>query len=171
MYNKRTKKNKKQELAGTPVKPVEERKQKMEMNLQLVKKLFEEKKAAAAAEREQERKNSVPQVLNPQGLTMTVFGFFEAEADSYLAVGGTARYKISNGQMYYLKWYNDQYPTTELTSLIKEAEENPYCIYNWENLSILMSELIEDHNSSQNLMGAKQDLSLDSVTAHIRNRI
>lgn len=143
----------------------------MEMNLQLAKKLFEEKKAAAAAEREQERKNSVPQVLNPQGLAVTIFGFFEAEAESYIAAGGTARYKVSNGQLYYLKWYNDQYPTTELTSLIKEAEENPYCIYNWENLSILMSELIEDHNSSQNMLGAKQNVNLDAVPEHIRARL
>lgn len=143
----------------------------MEMSLKLAKKLFEEKKAAAAAEREQERKNSVPRVLNPQGLAVTVYGFFEAEAESYLASGGTARYQITEKQLYYLKWYNDQYPTTDLTALIKEAEENPYCIFDWRNTQILLTELVEDYNSSKDLLGAKQNVSLDDAPPHIRARL
>ena len=143
----------------------------MEMSLELAKKLFEEKKAAADAEREQERKNSVPQVLNPQGLAITVYGFFESEADAFIACGGTPRYQITEKQLYYLRWYNDQYPTTDLTALIREAEENPVCIYDWRNLSIMLTELVEDYNSSKNMLGAKSTVDLDSVPAHIRARI
>ena len=143
----------------------------MEMNLEMAKKIFETKKQAAAAEREQERKNSVPQVLNPQGLAITVYGFFESEADAFIACGGTPRYQITEKQLYYLRWYNDQYPTTDLTALIREAEENPVCIYDWRNLSILLTELVEDYNSSKNMLGAKPTVDLDSVPAHIRSRI
>ena len=143
----------------------------MEMSLQLARKIFEEKKKAAAAEREQERKNSVPTVLNPQGLAVTVYGFFEAETDAFLACGGTPRYQISEKQMFFLKWYNDQCPTTDLTALIKEAEQNPVCIYDWRNLSILLTELVEDYNSSKNMLGARSTVDFDAVPAHIRARL
>ena len=143
----------------------------MEMSLELAKKIFEEKKAAAAAEREQERKNSVPSVLNPQGLAIMVYGFFESEADAFLNCGGTPRYQITEKQLYYLKWYNDQYPTTDLAALIREAESNPVCIYDWRNLSILLTELVEDYNSSKNMLGAKLTVNLDNVPAHIRARL
>lgn len=143
----------------------------MEMSLQLAKKIFEEKKAAAAAEREQERKNSVPQVLNPQGLAITVFGFFEAEAESYLACGGTARYQITEKQLFFLKWYNDQYPTTELTSLIKEVEENPVCIYDWRNLQVLLTELVEDFKAAKEWKDQEEEINFDAVPPHIRARL
>ena len=143
----------------------------MEMSLELAKKMSEEKKAAAAAARAQERTNSVPQVLNPQGLAITVYGFFESEADAFIACGGTPRYQITEKQLYYLRWYNDQYPTTDLTALVREAEENPVCIYDWRNLSILLTELVEDYNSSKNMLGARSTVDLDSVPAHIRSRI
>ena len=143
----------------------------MEMSLQLARKIFEEKKKAADAEREQERKNSVPTVLNPQGLAVTVYGFFEAETDAFLACGGTPRYQISEKQMFFLKWYNDQCPTTDLTALIKEAEQNPVCIYDWRNLSILLTELVEDYNSSKNMLGARSTVDFDAVPAHIRARL
>lgn len=143
----------------------------MEMNLEMAKKLFDAKKEAAAAEREQERKNSVPRVLNPQGLAITVYGFFEAEAESFLACGGTARYQISEKQMFFLNWYNDQFPTTDLSALIREAEENPVCIYDWRNLSILLTELVEDYNSARELQDEEPQISLDDVPPHIRARL
>ena len=143
----------------------------MEINLELAKKIFEEKKATADAEREQERKNSVPSVLNPQGLAVTVYGFFEAEADAFIACGGTPRYQITEKQLYYLRWYNDQCPTTDISALIKEAERNPVCIYDWRNLNILLTELVEDYNSSKNMLGAKSTVDLDAVPAHIRARL
>ena len=143
----------------------------MEMSLELAKKIFEEKKAAATAEREQERKNSVPRVLNPQGLAVTVFGFFEAEAEAFLACGGTARYTISEKQLFFLKWYNDQYPTTDLTALIREAEENPVCVYDWRNLSILLTELVEDWKASKELQDEEPEINLDAVPEHIRARL
>lgn len=143
----------------------------MEMSLELAKKIFEEKKAAAAAEREQERKNSVPKVLNPKGLAITVYGFFEAEAEAFLACGGTARYTISEKQLFFLRWYNNQYPTTDLSALIREAEENPVCIYDWKNLNILLTEIVEDWRASKELQDEEPEVNLDSVPEHIRSRI
>ena len=143
----------------------------MEMNLQLAKKIFEEKKAAATAEREQERKNSVPKVLNPQGLAITVYGFFESEADAFLACGGTARYTISEKQLFFLKWYSDQFPTTDLSALIKEAEENPVCIYDWRNLQVLLTELVEDFKASKDMSDEKPEINVDAVPEHIRSRL
>lgn len=141
------------------------------MSLELAKKIFEEKKAAADAEREQERKNSVPKVLNPQGLAITVYGFFESEAEAFLACGGTARYTISEKQLFFLKWYNDQFPTTDLSALIREAEENPVCIYDWRNLSILLTELVEDFKAAKELQDQEQEVNFDAVPPHIRSRI
>ena len=143
----------------------------MEMNLELAKKIFEEKKAAAAAEREQERKNSVPQVLNPDGIAITVYGFFESETDAFIACGGTPRYQITEKQLYYLKWYNDQHPTTELRLLIQEAENGAPCIYNWKNLSVLITELVSDWRASKDMSEVEPPISLDNVPAHIRARI
>lgn len=142
-----------------------------EMNLEMVKKLFEAKKAANEEERKQELKNRVPRVLNPQGLAVTVYGFFEAEAESFLACGGTARYSISEKQMFFLNWYNDQFPTTDLTSLIREAEENPVVIYDWRNLQVLMTELVEDWRASKELQDEEPEISLDNVPTHIRSRL
>lgn len=143
----------------------------MEMSLEMAKKLFNAKKESAEEERKQELKNRVPKVLNPQALAVTVFGFLESETDAFIAAGGTARYAISEKQLFFIKWYNEQYPTSEISALIKDAEENPVCIYDWRNLNVLLTELVEDWRASKELQDEEPQISFDAAPPHIRARL
>ena len=143
----------------------------MEMSLELAKKLFNAKKEAAEEERKAEAKNKIVPVLNPDGIAITVCGFLDAEADAFLPCGGTPRYSISEKQLFFIKWYEEQYPTTELKLLIQEAENGVPCIYDWRNLQVLLTELVEDFKASRDMSKAEPQISLDNVPAHIRARL
>lgn len=140
------------------------------MTMELARKIFNAKKESAEEERKQELKNRVPRVLNPDAIAITVFGFLDAEAESFLACGGTARYSISEKQLFFLRWYDSQYPTTDIAALIREAEDGKPCIYDWRNLQVLLTELVSDFNAAK-LQDEEPQISLDDVPAHIRARI
>ena len=143
----------------------------MEMTKETIKKLFNAKKEAAEEERKAEAKNKIVPVLNPDGIAVTVCGFLDAEADAFLPCGGEARYSISEKQLFFIKWYEEQYPTTELRLLIKEAENGAPCIYDWRNLSVLITELVSDWRASKDMSEVEPQISLDNVPAHIRARL
>lgn len=139
-----------------------------------VKKMFEAKKAANEEERRKEAEAKLPTPANPKGLAIIIFAFLDAEAEAYLACSGTARYQLTEKQMFYLKWYDSKYPTTELRALINEAEENPVCIYDWRNLQVLMTELVEDFRAAQQMQleaETQKNIELDKLPAHIRARL
>lgn len=141
------------------------------MTIEQVKKIFEAKKAANEEERKREIQNKLPKPVNPKGLAITVFAFLDAEAESYLACGGTARYQITEKQLFFLKWYESAYPTTELAALIREAEQNPVCIYDWRNLQVLLTELVEDFKAAKELQDKEEEINFDAIPPHIRARL
>ena len=144
-----------------------------EYGAEKVKAIFNAKKEAAEEERKAETKNKIVPVLNPDGIAITVFGFLDAEAEAYLACGGTARYFISEKQLFFLEWYEEQYPTGELKALIDEAKTGTPCIYDWRNLQVLLTELVEDFKTSKDMSMSETEpqISLDDVPPHIRARL
>ena len=143
----------------------------METTKETIKKLFNAKKEAAEEERKAEAKNKIVPVLNPDGIAITVCGFLDAEADAFLPCGGTPRYSISEKQLFSIKWYEEQYPTTELRLLIQEAENGAPCIYDWRNLQVLLTELVEDFKAAKELQNEEPKIDLDAVPPHIRARL
>ena len=143
----------------------------METTKETIKKLFNAKKEAAEEERKAEAKNKIVPVLNPDGIAITVCGFLDAEADAFLPCGGTPRYSISEKQLFFIKWYEEQYPTTELRLLIQEAENGAPCIYDWRNLQVLLTELVEDFKAAKELQNEEPKIDLDAVPPHIRARL
>ena len=142
-----------------------------DMTIEQMRAIFEAKKAANEEERKRENQNKLPKPLNPEGLAIIIFAFLDAEAASYLACGGTPRYQITEKQLFFLKWYDNAYPTTELSALIREAEQKPVCIYDWRNLQVLITELVEDYKAAKELQDEETEVNLDSVPPHIRARI
>lgn len=141
------------------------------MTIEQVKAIFAAKKAANEEERKREAQNRLPKPVNQKGLAIIVYAFLDAEADAYIASGGTARYSISEKQMFFLKWYENACPTTELRSLIQDAENGAPCVYDWRNLQVLMTELVEDFKTARELQDEEPQISLDNVPAHIRSRL
>lgn len=142
------------------------------MTIEQVKSMFKAKIAANEEERKREIQNKLPKPVNPKGLAIMVYAFLDAEAESYLACGGTPRYQISEKQLFFLKWYENAYPTTELAALINEAEYNPVCIYDWRNLQVLLTELVEDFKTARELQDQEaESINLDAVPPHIRARL
>ena len=139
------------------------------MTIEKVRALFEAKIASNEAERMKERKLNAPDPVNKRGLAITVFAFLDAEANAYLAAGGTPRYSISEKQLWLLDWYDTACPTAELRALINEAENGSPVIYDWRNLQVLMTELVEDNKIAKEM--DIKEVSLDAVPAHIRARI
>ena len=144
---------------------------KKEITKETIKKLFNAKKEAAEEERKAEAKNKIVPVLNPDGIALTVCGFLDAEADAFLPCGGTPRYSISEKQLFFIRWYEEQYPTTELRLLIQETENGEPCIYDWRNLNVLLTELVSDWRASKDMSEVEPQISLDNVPAHIRSRL
>ena len=165
-------------MTGTPVKPVRKkevkemtRKECGNMTIQQVKAIFAAKKEANEEERKREFQNKLPKPTNPRGLAAMVFAFLDAEAESFIACGGTPRYQITERQLFYLKWYENAYPTTELSALIKEAEHNPVCIYDWRNLQVLLTELVEDFKIAREVQEEEPEINFDAVPPHIKARL
>lgn len=141
------------------------------MTVEKAKAIFEAKKEANEEERKREMQNKLPKPVNPKGLAIMIYAFLDAEAESFIACGGTPRYQITEKQLFFLKWYENSYPTTEIAALINEAEQNPVCIYDWRNLQVLLTELVEDFKAAKELQDEETEMNLDAVPPHIRARI
>ena len=111
----------------------------------------------AMEERRQEKIRRLPTPCSEVEILTMVMGFIESEKDAFKATSGVARYSISEKQLFYLKWVNEFYPNTNLTALIREAENGSPVIYDWRNSSTLITYLIQEYRTALELQDTEND--------------